>query len=136
MAYYMEGYEKWKVYVKSKDLASDDMNKKYGMEIGLTDTYSFQDYTEEENTISNTEIILIDNKMNTEFYNSINKLKGSNVEVFFIGARSNKILRISGDLHKYIEIQGSSRKIRYSIKHGTERKEIRMNLTINFQVNL
>jgi len=135
MAYYMKGFEKWKVYLKSDDFASDDMNKKYGMEIGLTDTYSFQNNTEEENTILNTEINLIDSNMNTEFYNFINKLEGHNIEAFFIGSKSNNVFRISGDLHKYIEIQGSSRKIRYSIKHGTERKEIRMNITISFKTN-
>lgn len=128
MAYVLDNFEKWKVFIKPEGPKTDNKFNDSGQEMGITDKYAFDDC--DENILSNTKINLMDNTMNKEFYDDVRDLNGKHINMSFVGLKSKKVLQISGYFNMYIEIEGYKRNIRYTIKNGSGKEQH----TIGFKI--
>ncbi|HHE39238.1 MAG TPA: hypothetical protein ENL20_11800 [Candidatus Cloacimonetes bacterium] len=129
MTYRIDGYEKWKVYIKSEYFMIKEVDERFGIEIGITGNYSFEEAINSENKIENIRINLIDNDCNKDFHNEIIKLQQREIKMFFIGMDSEKVLYISGNLNRELK---SGKWIKYNIRSGKSKKSYNLNITINY----
>ena len=131
MVYQIEGLEKWKVFIKSENISGKQIDEKFGVEIGITEHFSFQEAVQAENKFENVVIMLIINELNRNFCNKISIIHGKHITLYLLGQDSNKILHISGYFYRSMEVGKSEITCKISSGEKSKKYNIKINLSDN-----
>ena len=127
MAYKLEGYERWDVYIKSKDFTVKRIDDRFGVKIGVTEPQILSEAIKSDNQIENTQINLIDNTNDSTFYKEVSIISGKSIMLNLVGQDSMKIVSASGYFYSFIEFIGSPSFL-YNIKCGNAKKILNLTL--------
>ena len=126
MAYRINGWEKWRVYIKSENFAGKRMDDKFGVEIGITEPHNFVEAVQAENKLKNVKITLFINDKNSNLHKKTSVIEGKHITLNMVGKNSNKVLVASGYFDHFIIREKTKFEIKYEIQEEIQKINVHL----------